>query len=224
MSLSKSDYIINESIDIKSDKTIDVAILFTDMVGSSKLWKDDPENMIIALEQQSKLMDKTCKKFKGYICKTIGDAFMVAFDTIEDAIKCALFIQTELKDNPIPIGKQNTLLRIGICYGPVYSSKIKLQNNITIDYFGNTVNTASRIEGGVSPEGGIAFCITSEDAAEINLDSLLKGLNVDLISFTNKGDEVKRSNRTLTDIHRHIYKNIKQLKGIDKIDVFKIKL
>jgi len=224
MSLSKSDYLINESINIKDNKTIDIAILFTDMVGSSKLWKDNESYMIKALEEQSKIMDKFSRKYNGYICKTIGDAFMISFDTIEDAIKCGLAIQTDLKDNPIKIGKKDTKLRIGICFGPVYESKIKLQDNILRDYFGNTVNTASRIEGGVCEEGGIAFTLTTDNAADINLDSILKGLNVDLISFTNKGEDVKRSNRTLTDIHRHIYKNIKQLKGIDEIDVFKIKL
>jgi len=216
---------VTESINIHENKTIDVAILFTDMVGSSKLWKESTSEMIIAIEEQSKLVDKISKKYNGLVCKTIGDAFMVSFKKLEDSIQCGIEIQKSLKSNPIKItSKKDTELRIGICFGPVYESTVHIQNVNMKDYFGNTVNTASRVESGVSEAGEVAFAITSINADQINLDLLLKDYKVELISFTNKGDEVKRSNRTLSDLHRHIYKNIKELKGIDKIDVFKIKL
>lgn len=216
---------LSESIDIKEGKTPDVAIMFTDMVSSSKAWKNHPEDMIHALEAQSIMIDEIVKTNKGFICKTIGDAFMISFKKPEQALECALAIQKSLNDNPIEISKSlNTELRIGICYGPVYESEIKIQNIVLKDYFGNTVNTAARLESEVSETGGIAIALTAKDHSNVDLEPILEPYNVELISFRNKGDDVKRSARTLTDTHRHIYKNIKELKGIDELDVYKIKL
>lgn len=214
---------INESINIKENKTINKTVLFTDMVESSKAWKNHTDKMIDAIELQSRVIDKYCKKHKGLICKTIGDAYMLVFDDPLDSIKCAIEIQENLKADPIKISKsQNVILRIGICYGPVYESKVDVQNIKLIDYFGNTVNTASRIESKVCDPGNIAFGLASSDIDEIDLKPVLDDRKVELISFTNKGDEVKRSNRILNEIHRHVYKNIKELKGVENIEVFKI--
>jgi len=214
--------LIKESIDIKEHKALNLAILFTDMVESSKAWKNHPNEMITAIEDQSKVIDKHSKNNKGFICKTIGDAYMISFKDVKDAIQCGIDIQEDLKAKPISITKSTKVqLRIGICYGHVYESKVDVQNKKLIDYFGNTVNTASRIESKVCEPGDVAFGI-SED--KINLDDFLKDRTVDLVSFDNKGDDINRSSRVLTEIHRHIYKNIKQLKGVEKIDVFKIKV
>lgn len=216
--------LLNESIDIKEHKGLNLAILFTDMVDSSKGWKNHPNEMIKAIEDQSKVIDKHSENNKGFICKTIGDAYMISFTDIKNAIQCGIDIQEDLKSNPINITKSTKVqLRIGICYGPVYESKVNVQNKTLIDYFGNTVNTASRIESNVSDPGSLAYGITP-NTGKVNLDHLLKDRQVDLVSFNNKGDDIKRSSRTLTEIHRHIYKSIKALKGVEKIDVFKIKI
>lgn len=44
--------ILNESIDIKEHKNLTLSILFTDMVESSKAWKNNPGHMIKAIELQ----------------------------------------------------------------------------------------------------------------------------------------------------------------------------
>ena len=67
--LSKSSYFVNESvkefitesINIKEEETIDVAILFTDMVASSKAWKQNPMKMIEMIEDHSKIIDRNSK-------------------------------------------------------------------------------------------------------------------------------------------------------------------
>lgn len=223
MELSKNNYIV-ESIDIKETKFINKAILFTDMVDSSNLWKNNPKETIKAIEKHSFVIDEHVKKNKGIIIKTIGDAHMISFGNIKDAIQCGIDIQESLKNKPINITKTKGIeLRIGICYGPVYDATIDIQNKKLVDYFGNTVNTASRIESMVSEVGDIAFAITA-DADKVNLDEFLEDRKAELISFKNKGEEIKRSNRILTDIHRHIYKNVEELKGVEEIDVYKIKI
>lgn len=224
MELTRKTFELNESINIKENKTVKRAILFTDMVESSNAWKNHETEMITALEDQSKVIDKYVKKYNGFICKTIGDAYMVSFKDVKHAINCGLSIQEDLKDNPILITKTNRVkLRIGICYGSVYEAMVDMQGIKATDYFGNTVNTASRIESKVCDPGNIAFAIT-EDVDKINLDEFLEGKKAELISYKNEGDEIKRSGRILTEVHRHIYKNIEELKGVDEIDVYKIKI
>lgn len=223
MLLNKESYFIKESININSKTKKNLAIFFSDMVNSSKLWLKNPERMLKVVEEHSIVLDKWIKKHKGFVIKTIGDAYMASFDSIDAAIKCAIDIQDDLKNNPIKIDNKELQLRIGITYGPVYTSTVTFQDNIKIiDYFGNTVNSAARIESEVSDPGSFAFALLNEDLEDINLDDLLKDYKVDLISFKNKNDEVNRSKRLLTDIHRHFNKSIKNLKGIEKIDVYKV--
>ena len=226
MILNKESFYINESININEKKEKELAILFTDIVESSKAWNKHPAEMISIIEEQSILIDKWSKQNNGFICKTIGDAYMISFTDIKDAIKCGIDIQEDLINNPIKHKDFNLKLRIGIAFGPVYESTVTLQNGIKLkDYFGNTVNTASRIESKVSDENGIAFSLLSENIKELNLDTLLKDYKVDLISFDNKkNNKVNRSERLLTDIHRYYHESIKDLKGIDKVDVYKLTL
>jgi len=221
----KSYFIINESINIKENKELERAILFTDIVESSKSWKNDPLKMITTIEEQSKLIDKWANENKGFICKTIGDAYMISFKDIQDAIECALNIQEDLKENPIDNNGTGLKLRIGIAFGQVYESIVTLQDGIKLkDYFGNTVNTAARLESKVSPEEGFAFTLLSNNIEELILDKVLDNYETDLISFKNKGDEPNRSQRLLTDIHRYYHKSIKELKGIEEIDVYNVKI
>lgn len=217
---------INESINI-IEKPIPVVILFTDVVGSSNLWKSNESYMINALETQSRRMDKFTKKNKGMIIKTIGDAFMISFPTLENAIQCAIDTQKDLVSNPIKIGKSKLAIRIGIASGPAMKTITSIQGKKLDDYLGNTVNTASRIESKVSEEGHFAFAYLDDNEVDTdNIDDLLEknDVKVTMISFSNKGDEVKRSGRVLTEVHRRIYKNVKELKGIDKVNVYNCKI
>ena len=73
-------------------------------------------------------------------------------------------------------------------------------------------------------EGDIAFGSLSNDIKKGEIDELLSEYKVEVISFNNKGDEVKRSSRLITEVQRQTYKNIKELKGVEKIDVYKVKI
>lgn len=212
---------IYEKILISEDNIMDIAILFTDIVGSSKKWKNNESEMIKALEDLSIVVDKIVKKYNGVIIKTIGDAYMVSFKTLKESVQTGLQIQKELTKNNIKVGKDAIELRIGMCYGPVYETTVDAQGKTLLDYLGNTVNTASRIESEVSEAGEIAFAslVNKKD----NFDNLLKDFDVDLITFKNKKDKIKRSSRLLTDIQRHMYKSIDKLKGVDILEVYHVK-
>ena len=73
-------------------------ILFTDIVGSSNLWRKDSKNMKRMLFNHFNLIDKLSKQNDGFIVKTIGDAFMLFFKntasscSLYNAIKCGISI------------------------------------------------------------------------------------------------------------------------------------
>ena len=142
------------------------AMLFTDVVGSSKMWSDDPKTMDTQLDKHFKLMDGLARKRGGFVVKTIGDAFMIYFQKSEKSLENAV-------EFAIEVTKQETLpLRIGICSGKMTSKKCRIQNVELVDFFGDVVNTASRMESKVAEAGGIAF--TSVDNIEKQVESISK--------------------------------------------------
>ncbi len=201
-------------------------ILFTDIVGSSNLWRKNPQNMKRMLKNHFNLVDKLSKQNDGFIVKTIGDAFMIFF---KDTPNCSLYNAIRCG---IEIIKQETLpLRIGICYGKMDCEIQKIQNAKLKDYFGNTVNTASRMESKISPEAGITFSYT-EPINELQSEKIKKLLddgkfNLTRVKFSSNcsadSDMLAntqtrfRSNRLLTDVQIQACKNVEQLHGVGDI-------
>lgn len=132
------------------------SIMFTDVVGSSKLWSDDAQTMSLQLNKHFELMNSIAKQYNGFVVKTIGDAFMIYFeesnDTLERSIECGINI---LRSESLP-------LRVGICEGSMQEKTYVLQNAKLKDYFGNVVNVASRMESKVAEPEGIAFSSMSD--------------------------------------------------------------
>jgi len=131
-------------------------MVFTDVEGSSKMWSDDPITMAKQLESHHSLVDSLSEKNGGWIVKTIGDAFMVYFEPSPDSLYNALKFAKDLITN-----EKAYKLRIGICEGNMDQKTYRIQKVDLKDFFGNTVNTASRMESKVAERGGnIAFCST----------------------------------------------------------------
>ena len=142
------------------------AMLFTDVVGSSKMWSEDPKTMDIQLNKHFELMDGLARKHGGFVVKTIGDAFMIYFEKNEKSLENAV-------DFAVEVTKSEKLkLRIGICSGKMIAKNCKIQNVQLLDFFGDVVNTASRMESKVSEEGGVAF--TSVDDISEQMKSISK--------------------------------------------------
>ena len=70
-----------------------VTFLFTDIEGSTKRWEENPEAMRVALARHDQLLRQEIEKRRGYVFKTIGDAFCAAFETATNALTTALAIQ-----------------------------------------------------------------------------------------------------------------------------------
>ena len=160
---AQRNYEESKNVEVSGDSP---AMLFTDVVGSSSMWSDDPKTMSLQLDKHFKLMDDLARKRGGFVVKTIGDAFMIYFSKSEKSLENAIdFAVDVLKQEDLP-------LRIGICSGKMTAKKCKIQNVELLDFFGDVVNTASRMESKIAESGSIAF--TSVDNIDKQIESISK--------------------------------------------------
>jgi predicted ATPase/class 3 adenylate cyclase len=73
-----------------------VTFLFTDVEGSTKLWERNPEAMSKALSRHDELLRNAVEAHSGFVFKTVGDAFYVAFSTALEAVEAAVEAQRSL--------------------------------------------------------------------------------------------------------------------------------
>ena len=213
-------------------KSINATMFFSDVVGSSKLWTEYGDNMFDALVEHEKLVDKLIEN-KGYVVKTIGDAFMCVFEGQDSLLDAVEFAKELTEQMTIKVGGKGKMeLRIGIAYGGMRKRKMKIQDNEVYDFFGNAVNAASRMESTVSAEGGFAFTmIDSIDNAEMKkLTTLVEQCkSMEIVDFENdcrkdSNEKVKRSGRLLTSMQRNKCENIDDLKGVKPLRAYKCKI
>jgi len=130
------------------------AIMFTDMVGYSALAQRDDTLALELLEEHRRLLREIFPRFHGTEIKTIGDAFLVEFDSALEAAQCAIEIQRSLaKRNHDVTADRKIELKIGIHIGDVVHREG--------DVYGDGVNIASRIEQ-LAGAGGICVSMDVE--------------------------------------------------------------
>ncbi len=119
--------------------------MFTDMVGFTSLTQHDEPLALRLLEEHRQLVRPLVAAHGGREVKTIGDAFMVEFQSALEAAQCGVEIQRTFFDRNQRPGTQRIDLRIGIHVGEVVPQ--------AGDVFGETVNLASRIVPMAEPGG-----------------------------------------------------------------------
>jgi adenylate cyclase len=130
------------------------AIMFTDMVGYSALSQRDDKLAQELLEEHRKLLREIFPRFHGTEIKTIGDAFLVEFNSALEAAQCAIEIQRALvKRNTDVSAERRIEVKIGIHIGDVVHRGG--------DVYGDGVNIASRIEP-LAGAGGICVSMDVE--------------------------------------------------------------
>ena len=156
----------------------DVALLFTDLKGSTELYDRIGDLNAYSQVQRhfERLMDMTIKH-RGAVIKTIGDAVMAAFPTPADAVEAALEMRNEIERLNETRSKRDFVLKIGVHRG----ASIAVTLNDRLDYFGQTVNIASRIQHLAE---GDEICLTEE----VYDSSGVAGL---LASYTTKRDQAR---------------------------------
>ena len=116
------------------------AIMFTDIVGYTALMGKDENAAYQLLKRNRSVQKPLIEKHGGKWLKEMGDGVLASFQTISDAVYCAIEIQQICRED------DNLKLRIGIHQGEVIVDEG--------DVFGEGVNIASRIEP-LAPTGGI---------------------------------------------------------------------
>jgi class 3 adenylate cyclase len=115
-------------------------ILFTDIVSSTKYYEKFGDKH--AFEEIKKHFEEVYEIFEqnnGVIVKTIGDAVMASFPSPDDALKACEQANRVFDRNH---SKYNFLLRMSSHVGKV----IGVNSDTGIDYFGNTVNVAAKLQ------------------------------------------------------------------------------
>lgn len=181
--------------DVNVQKTdILPTILFTDVVGSSKLWSDDPKTMMEQLKEHHKLVNSLSAKNNGWIVKTIGDAFMVYFEPSSDSLENALRFAKDLIAN-----EKKYQLRIGACQGQMQEETYRIQKVDLKDFYGNPVNTSSRMESKVAGEAGVVAFTSMKDLSSNQLNNINskigKVMSVDLSEYDLRGATAKKAYR-----------------------------
>jgi hypothetical protein len=136
-----------------------VALVFTDIQGSTQLWERCGSVMRAALEVHDRLLRSLLADSSGYEVKTQGDSFMVAFPAVGEAVRWCLETQWRLLHAPWPeeilaepeaaevrgtcgLVQRGLRVRMGIHLG---EPECRIDERTgRADYFGRMVNVAAR--------------------------------------------------------------------------------
>lgn len=178
------------------------ALLFTDIRGSTRMYSDlgDPVSYNV-VRNHFKILFRDVQAHGGVVVKTIGDAVMASFHSPARALAASLQIFRDFRAESLdPAGYLQ--IRTGIHAGPV----IVVTLNDRLDYFGNTVNMAARIQGKIESHSvGFSRTILDDPACREELRRFL--------------DEEAARGDPLDVVHRRA-----DLKGIDgKVDIYSLR-
>jgi len=120
-------------------KDSEVAVLFADVVGSTRLYEVlgdlKARDMVV---QCVDLMRTATERNRGTVIKTIGDEILAIFPTANDAVNAAGEMQQDIGAHPeLSVEGQHVAIRIGCHFGSVVLEKR--------DIFGASVHTANRM-------------------------------------------------------------------------------
>jgi class 3 adenylate cyclase len=134
----------------------DVTILFTDLKSSTQLYQQIGDlNAYALVREHYGVLNTAILNQHGAIVKTIGDAIMANFTQPVEAVGAALEMLSGLRQLNQSSPHGGLVLKIGIHRG----AAIAVTLNNRIDYFGQTVNIASRVQGSA---GGDEIYLTEE--------------------------------------------------------------
>ena len=157
-----------------------VTFLFTDLKGSTALYERLGDlNAYALVREHFALLGAVVHRHAGAIVKTIGDAVMAAFSRPVDAVGAAL---QEIGRFNTEHGEPAVILKIGAHCGP----SIAVTLNENLDYFGQTVNIASRVQS--FAEAG-EICLTEALYTAPGVRDLLVGRDVEEFDAPLRGVE-----------------------------------
>src|ERR1700741_3819449 len=144
------------------------ARMFTHMVGYSALSQRNDKLALELLEEHREILRKIFPRFNGTEIKTIGDAFLIEFNSALEAAQCAIEIQRALAKRNCDVPNDKRIeLKIGIHIGDV----VHRGGGV----YGDGANIASRIEP-LAGAGGICVSMDVERQIRNSLEARFEKL------------------------------------------------
>lgn len=136
------------------------AVLFSDLTGSTQLYSDVGDAAAFRLVQRHfDLLEGLIADEHGAVVKTIGDAVMAAFQDEGDAVRAAVRMLAAFPGFAREEGHPGVGLKLGVHAGACYA----VTANDRLDYFGQTVNVAARLQA----QAGGDELVTAAPLAEL---------------------------------------------------------
>jgi class 3 adenylate cyclase len=172
-------------------KLTSLTVLFTDLKGSTALYErvGDLAAYDIVRAHFGK-MAEVVRGRSGAVVKTIGDAVMATFDTPDDGLAAALDMRRAMDGLSGHRGEPDLAIKIGLHEGPC----LAVTSNDRLDYFGQTVNIAARVQGlaegraiyatePVVRHEAVAHLLATEGLVAAPKRALLKGIKDELTVY-----------------------------------------
>jgi adenylate cyclase len=162
-------------------KDIELAILFADVVGSTRLYElmgDLRARDMVAICID--IMRSATEQRQGTVIKTMGDEVMSTFPSADEALNAAAQMQLQITSHTqLKVDGQPVSIRIGCHFGPVM-----LENR---DVFGATVHTANRMTSQAKAGQIITTAATIE---RLSPEWRASCRQIDIASIKGQGNEV----------------------------------
>jgi class 3 adenylate cyclase/TolB-like protein/tetratricopeptide (TPR) repeat protein len=150
------------------------AILFTDIEGSTAMMHQDEDLAVATARRYMDVLQKAVADCNGQILNDYGDGNLCTFPSANQAVKCALEVQIQLRsDPPVP-------LRIGLHIGEFFYEGAKTM--------GDGVNIASRIQS-LGSANTILF--SREIFDKIRNQTVFKAVSLGMFEFKNVDEPVE---------------------------------
>ncbi len=150
--------------DLGQGREMEVAILFADLRGFTGLSETRlPYDVVFLLNQYFRLMGEAVREAGGHVDKFIGDGVMAIFglhgkaeiacaEAIDAARRMAVGLEAFNRQHRDQLARP-LMIGIGIHFGPAIIGEMGYGKTIALTAIGDTVNTASRLEGATKDEG-----------------------------------------------------------------------
>jgi class 3 adenylate cyclase len=143
-----------------------LTVLFTDLRSSTELYDRIGDLAAYDLVRRHfAVLGDVIGDHRGAVVKTIGDAVMATFSTPVAGMAAALDMRDQMARFNVDRGDAALLLKIGLHAGPC----LAVWSNERLDFFGQTVNIAARVQA-LAPAGGI---VATESALDGDVRALL---------------------------------------------------
>ena len=144
-----------------------ITLLFTDLKGSTALYDREGDLAAYRLVQDHFVaLKRVVRTHSGAMIKTMGDAVMAAFPDGSDGTAAAISMMTAMRNLAGDIQSNEIGLKVGLHAGPA----LAINSGTSVDYFGQTVNIAARVQS-LADAGDI--CVTGALNEEEAIPALL---------------------------------------------------